>query len=97
MCRSETHVANMTEEILRLIADYLDVPFDELTPDKTLVDLGADSVDVFEILFEIEEKYGIRFSGDASDLRKRILSIADVIRLTAELQMPDPAQPVRPE
>jgi acyl carrier protein len=75
----------MTDEILKIIADYLDIPLSELTPDRTLAELGVDSVDVFEILFELEEKFGIRFPGDMADLRKEIVTIADVIRRTSEL------------
>lgn len=87
----------MTDEILKIIADYLDIPVSELTPDRTLADLGVDSVDVFEILFELEEKFGIRFPGEMSDLRKDIVSIADVIRLTSELGETSRALPTEPQ
>ena len=38
----------MTDEILQILADYLDIPKAELTPDRTLESLGVDSVDFIE-------------------------------------------------
>ena len=74
----------MTDEILQIIAGYLDIPKSELTADRTLASLRVDSLDFIEILFEIEEKFGIRFSGQVSDRWKEIQTIADVIRMTSE-------------
>jgi acyl carrier protein len=74
----------MTDEILQILADYLDIPMAELTPDRTLESLGVDSVDFIEILFEIEERFGVRFSGVVSERRKELQTVADVIRLTSE-------------
>jgi acyl carrier protein len=74
----------MTDQILKIIADYVDKPISKITPELTLADLGVDSLDFVEILFAIEEGLNIQFKGDASDLRKEIHSIADVIRMASE-------------
>lgn len=43
-----------------IIADVLNVDPDEITTDMTLADdLGADSLDLYQILMGIEEEYGI--------------------------------------
>ena len=53
----------MDEDLKKLkaiIADVLNVDPDEITTDMTLADdLGADSLDLYQILMGIEEEYGI--------------------------------------
>lgn len=53
----------MDEDLKKLkaiIADVLNVDPDEITTDLTLADdLGADSLDLYQILMGIEEEYGI--------------------------------------
>lgn len=53
----------MDEDLMKLkaiIADVLNVDPDEITTDMTLADdLGADSLDLYQILMGIEEEYGI--------------------------------------
>lgn len=74
-----------TDDIFKLIAEYLDVPVSELTPEKTFDDLGIDSLDFAEIVFEIEEKAGIKAQGDLIEIRNRIHCLGDVVKLGEEL------------
>ena len=46
------------EKLQAIIADVLNVPKDDITPETTFVDdLGADSLDIFQILMGIEEEF----------------------------------------
>jgi acyl carrier protein len=81
----ESPPSNLTDSVLSIIADYLDVPVADLKPEKSLEELGADSLDFIEIVFEIEEKFGIKAKEDLPELRKSIHTIGDVLRLTSEL------------
>ncbi len=48
------------EKLKEIIADVLNVNADEITEDTTFVDdLGADSLDIFQIIMGIEETYDI--------------------------------------
>ncbi len=82
---SSDDIESTHETVLAILADYLDVPVAELTPEKSLEELGADSLDFLEIAFEIEEKLGIEISLDGPELRKKLQSIGDVLRVTSEL------------
>jgi acyl carrier protein len=75
----------MTDEILKVVSEYLDVPVSELTPEKTFDDLGVDSLDFAEILFEVEEQIGIKAKGDLMELRSKIHCLGDVIEMANEL------------
>ena len=47
------------DEVRQIIAKALKVPVDKVTPEMRLDELGAESLDVIEIVFELEEKFGI--------------------------------------
>jgi len=49
----------IVDEVREIIAQTLRVPVEQLTPDTRLDDIGAESLDVIEIVFELEEKFGI--------------------------------------
>jgi acyl carrier protein len=46
-------------EIKRIVAKTLRIPIERLTEDTRFEDLGVASIDVIEVLYEIEEKFGI--------------------------------------
>ena len=55
----------MIEEIIEIIAKQLKVDPATITPDTDIIDdLGADSLDVVELLMTIEDKYGITVPDD---------------------------------
>ena len=45
------------DEIKEVICEQLEVEPDEVTMDTTFEELGADSLDLFQVVIEIEEKY----------------------------------------
>jgi acyl carrier protein len=47
------------DEVKRIIAKRLDVPVERLADDTRLEELGAASLEIIEIVFDIEEKFGI--------------------------------------
>jgi acyl carrier protein len=49
----------IVDEVRQIIAQTLRVPIEQLTPETRLDDIGAASLDVIEIVFELEEKFGI--------------------------------------
>jgi len=55
------------DDVRSTIAKSLNIPVDQLTPDKRLDELGAESLDVIEIVFALEEKYDIAIPLQAND------------------------------
>jgi acyl carrier protein len=49
----------MLDEIKRIISKRSEVPVEQVTPDTRLEDLGVGSLEVIEIVYDIEEKFGI--------------------------------------
>ena len=56
------------EKLKKVIADVLNVDPDEITMDTTFVDdLGADSLDVFQIIMGIEEEFDIEIPAEEAE------------------------------
>ena len=56
------------EKLQKIIAEVLNVDPDEVTMDTTFIDdLGADSLDVFQIIMGIEEEFDIEISNEDAE------------------------------
>lgn len=56
------------ERLASAIADVLDIEQDTITPDSKFVeDLGADSLDILEIIMGIEEEFGIKIPTESTE------------------------------
>ena len=65
------------EKIQEIIADVLNIDTQEIRSDSKFVDdLGADSLDIFQIVMGIEETFDIEI--DNTDTEK-ILTVADAV------------------
>ena len=65
------------EKLQKIIAEVLNVDAQEVTMDTTFVeDLGADSLDVFQIIMGIEEEFDIEIPD--SDAEK-VVTVGDVV------------------
>ena len=65
----------MEFEKLQNIIAVLNVDPDEITPETTFVDdLGADSLDVFQIIMGIEEEFDIEIPNEKAE---KIVSVGD--------------------
>ena len=55
------------DDVRSIIANSLKLPVEKLTPETRLEELGAESLDVIEIVFALEEKYDIAIPLQAND------------------------------
>ena len=67
------------EMLRKVIAEVLNVDQAEITMDTTFVDdLGADSLDVFQIIMGIEEELDIEVNVEAAE---KIVTVGDAVEL----------------
>lgn len=65
------------EKLQEIIAEILNVDPEEITMDTTFVDdLGADSLDVFQIIMGIEEEFDIEISNEDAE---KIVTVGDAV------------------
>ena len=65
------------EKMQEIIADVLNVGKDAIKPDTTFVDdLGADSLDIFQIVMGIEEEFDIEIDNEEAE---KIVTVGDAV------------------
>ena len=58
---------DVLNEVKQIIAKQARVPADQLTTNTRLETLGIESIDVIEIVFAIEEKFGVTLPFNANE------------------------------
>ena len=65
------------EKMQDIIADVLNVQKEDIKPETTFVDdLGADSLDIFQIIMGIEEEFDIEIDNDEAE---KIVTVQDAV------------------
>ena len=65
------------EKLQKIISEVLNVDADEITMETTFIDdLGADSLDVFQIIMGIEEEFDIEIPTEAAE---DIVTVSDAV------------------
>lgn len=65
------------EKLKKIISEVLNIDEDEITMDTTFVDdLGADSLDIFQIIMGIEEEFDIEIANDEAE---NIVTVSDAV------------------
>ena len=68
------------EKLKKVIAEVLNVDPEEISLDSTFVDdLGADSLDVFQIIMGIEEEFDIEIPAEKAE---KISTVEEAVELT---------------
>lgn len=65
------------EKMQDIIAEVMNVPKEDITPDTKFVDdLGADSLDIFQIIMGIEETFDIEIDNEDAE---KIVTVGDAV------------------
>ena len=69
------------EKIKAIIAEVLNIDAESITADTTFVDdLGADSLDIFQIIMGIEEEYDIELENESVEQIQTVGDAVEAIR-----------------
>ena len=72
---------NSFEMVSNAIAKKLEIDVATIKPENTLEELGLDSLDTFDIIFEAEDKLGIKVPNDQVNVK----TIQDMTNLLDQL------------
>ena len=65
------------EKLKKIIVDVLNVDENEITMDTTFIDdLGADSLDVFQIIMGLEEEFDIEIPNEQAE---KVVTVGDAV------------------
>ena len=73
------------EKIRDIISDQLSISKERITLDTSFADdLGADSLDLFQIISELEEEFDMEFSNEAAESIKTVGDAVEYIKNAME-------------
>ena len=82
--RSSSIVFGTEEQLKEIVAEQLGVKEDQVTNESNFVeDLGADSLDVVEMVMKIEEEFGVEIPDERAE---EIQNFVDAVKVINELQ-----------
>lgn len=73
------------EKLVKVITEVLNVDVDEITMESTFLDdLGADSLDVYQIVMGIEEEFDIEIPTEAAEKITTVREAVELIKNATE-------------
>ena len=71
----------LEERVIEIIMEQLDVTREECVPEASFIDdLGADSLDLVELIMEMEENFGIQISDEELENIRTIQDVIDYLK-----------------
>lgn len=70
------------QKVSDIIAEKLSIPVQNIQPDSTFKDLGADSLDIVEMVMSFEETFGIEIKDEDAEKIKTVQEAVDQIHPT---------------
>ena len=68
------------DRVKEIIVDELGVDAEAVTIDSTLEDLGADSLDLFQIITELEDAFDMEFANDDAENIKTVGDAVEYVK-----------------
>lgn len=69
----------LQDEIIRHIAEYSDANADDITGSSMVDDLGIHSLELAELVMELEEKYDIEIETDSVESWNSLKTVDDIV------------------
>ncbi len=70
-----------SDEILDVIAQKALIERDKLSPDVKLSDLNVTSLDMVDVIFALEDKFGVQLDFNANTAASDLRTVGDVVAL----------------
>ncbi len=75
------NMSNIEDRIKKIISDQLNVKLEEIENNKFFInDLGADSLDVIELIMALEEEFDLEISDEKAEKIDTVQSAIDCIK-----------------
>lgn len=82
-------MSDTADRVKKIVVEHLGVEADKVTEDASFIDdLGADSLDIVELVMAFEEEFGVEIPDDAAE---KISTVSDAIKYIDETRADRPA------
>lgn len=76
-------MSDTAERVQKIVVEHLGVEADKVTPEANFIDdLGADSLDIVELVMAFEEEFGVEIPDD--DAAEKIATVGDATKYIDE-------------
>jgi acyl carrier protein len=72
-------MVDVEKDVLALVAKKVRIERPDLSRDDRLEDLGIESIDAVELIFELEEKFDIQIPYNANNPQMNFSTVGDVV------------------
>lgn len=73
---------DIKQKVFELVSEHLGVDIEKITDDTSFInDLGADSLDIVELVMDLEEEFDVKIPEDIAD---KIQTVGDAVNFIAE-------------
>lgn len=86
-------MSSIFETVQEILADKYSVAKESITPESTLESLGLDSLDLIELMFEVEDAFNIRVPQEAGTALKAA-TVQDIVDNIQKLVSQGEATPI---
>ncbi len=76
---AEFEKQNTQDKVARIIAEKLSIDASTIKLESTLQDLGADSLDLVEIIMKLEEQFGIEVDDAKAETLKNVNDVVEYV------------------
>ncbi len=77
-------MSDVSERVKKIVVEHLGVEAASVTPEASFIDdLGADSLDIVELVMAFEEEFGVEIPDDAAE---KISTVGDAVAYISEHQ-----------
>jgi acyl carrier protein len=74
-------MSSIDEKVINIVVDKLGVERSEVTPDAAFVDdLGADSLDLVELIMAMEEEFGHEIADEEAEKLRTVQDVINFIK-----------------
>ena len=73
-------MTNVVAEVIAIIAKRVPGQTDDLNPTDKLTELGIESIDAIDMIFDLEEKFDIEIPYNANSAQTEFGTVGDVVR-----------------
>ena len=75
-------MSDIADRVKKIVVEHLGVEEDKVSPDASFIDdLGADSLDIVELVMAFEEEFGVEIPDDAAE---KIATVGDATKFIEE-------------
>jgi acyl carrier protein len=89
---------NVKERVARVFSEFKKIPIEQVKMETTFEELGLDSLDGLNLIFELEEEFNLTVPDDKVQSMKTVSQVVEGIEqlLAMKAQTPDAATPSVP-